>query len=102
MTGLANIVGQGFLMNWYYWKRVGLNIPRFWKNILNIEEMPLALCILFLILGQFVDFYNIYVFLMGVVVYVILYVILIWNFSMEPNEKQMIAEIFNIIKKKRK
>ena len=58
MTGLANIVGQGFLMNWYYWKRVGLNIPRFWKNILNIEEMPLALCILFLILGQFVDFYN--------------------------------------------
>ena len=48
------------------------------------------------------EFYNIYVFLMGVVVYVILYVILIWNFSMEPNEKQMIAEIFNIIKKKRK
>lgn len=97
MTGLANIVGQGFLMNWYYWKRVGLNIPRFWKNILNIEGIPLALCILFLILGQFVEFYNIYVFLMGVVVYVILYVILIWNFSMEPNEKQMIAEIFNII-----
>lgn len=100
MTGLANIVGQGFLMNWYYWTRVGLNIPRFWKSILSIEWIPALLCVLFLIVGRVINFYDIFTFLEGVMVYVILYIILIWSFSMNSDEKKVVREIFERIKKK--
>ncbi|MGN1168023.1 MAG: lipopolysaccharide biosynthesis protein [Lachnospiraceae bacterium] len=98
MTGLANIVGQGFLMNWYYWKKVGLNIPRFWKNILSIEWIPLLLCVIFLIVGKVINFYAISAFLGGIVVYIILYIILIWKFSLNEDEKKVIMGFIYKIK----
>lgn len=92
MTGLANIVGQGFLMNWYYWKKIGLDIPRFWKNILKIEWIPLLLCVITLILGNFIDFSQMPIFIMGVILYTTLYCLMAWKFAMNESEKQIILQ----------
>ena len=35
-TGVSMFIGSGLIMNWYYWKRIGLDIIKFWKNILPI------------------------------------------------------------------
>lgn len=35
-TAIGMVLGQILFMNWYYWKRVGLDIPTYWKNILGI------------------------------------------------------------------
>lgn len=32
-TALAMLLGNGFIMNWYYWKVVGLDIPYFWRSV---------------------------------------------------------------------
>ena len=29
MTCIALVIGQGFVMNWYYWKKTGLEIGLF-------------------------------------------------------------------------
>ena len=35
-TAISMIVGNGLVMNWYYHKRIGLNMVYFWKNIVSI------------------------------------------------------------------
>ena len=36
----AYILGQGIVMNIYYYKVTGLDIPLFWKNILKMAIVP--------------------------------------------------------------
>lgn len=33
-TLVANLLGQIITMNIFYWKKIGLDIPRYWKNLL--------------------------------------------------------------------
>ena len=44
MSGIGLILGQGFVMNWYYHKKTGLNMFRFWRQMLNIYIVPTLLC----------------------------------------------------------
>lgn len=92
VTGAATVLGQGMLMNWYYWKRIGLNIPRFWKNILPILWIPALLCGITLFLGTYIDFTNIIAFFCGVAVYTAVYCILLWLFVLQPGEKAQIQQ----------
>lgn len=32
-TAVVIVIGDGFLMNWYYKNKVGINITKFWKEI---------------------------------------------------------------------
>ena len=41
MTGIALVIGQGFIMNWYYMKKIELNIPYFWKKVGIIYIVPI-------------------------------------------------------------
>lgn len=36
-TGLAYIIGPCFLMNWYYKRKMNINTPLFWRNILKMS-----------------------------------------------------------------
>ena len=35
-TAISLVLGNGLVMNWYYYRRIGLDIPRFWKSILSL------------------------------------------------------------------
>lgn len=35
-TAVGTFLGQIIFMNWYYWKKAGLDIPAYWKKILSI------------------------------------------------------------------
>lgn len=95
MTGAANILGQGFIMNWYYWKRVELDIPRFWKSILQIEWIPFGLCVITLLLSKVIDFYNPIIMFAGIAVYTVIYCILMWVFTMNDDEKNLVRGPIN-------
>lgn len=96
MTGLALIIGQGFIMNWYYQKKTGLEMGRFWKEIAEIYLIPICMCVLTIFLSRIINFYNILIMLIGIVVYTLVYCILIWKFVMNNYEREL---IINLIKK---
>lgn len=100
MTGIANIVGQGFIMNWYYWKKVEIDIPKFWKNILSIMWIPIFMCIVTLLIGKIIDFYRLDTMLIGIVIYTSIYIALCWKCSMNQEEKEGILEPLVKIKAK--
>lgn len=96
VTGIASIIGQGFIMNWYYWKRINLDIPRFWKSIGKMVLFPLGLCVVFVLILLFVDLNNWILLFSGIAVYTILFIVINWKFVMNDYEK----DIFRVPVKK--
>lgn len=92
MTGFALILGTGLVMNWYYHKRTGLNMVRFWKNIGRIFIIPIIMCVITLSISQLVDFYNLPVLLFGIVLFTLVYCALNWKWVMTDYEKALVRE----------
>ena len=42
-TCLACVLEDGVIMNWYYHKRIGINIALFWKNILKMSPLMVVM-----------------------------------------------------------
>lgn len=42
-TCIAYIVGNILIINWYYYKKIGIDIPLFWKNILHMCPVMLVM-----------------------------------------------------------
>lgn len=105
MTGIALIIGQGFVMNWYYWKKIKLNIPRFWKEVSKIYIIPVIMTAIVLTSAQFINFYNPYFLIAGIILYTIIYCILSWFLVMNDYEKDIfrapVRKIFSLIRKKK-
>lgn len=95
-TAIAFIVGNGILMNWYYWKIIKLDILSFWKNIFRISIVPIVLVIIFKTIFKFIVIKNLWTMLIYAVIYTILFVIGSWLFEMNSYEKSL----FNSIPKK--
>lgn len=104
MTGVALIIGQGIIMNWYYHFKTGLNIVRFWKEVGKIYLIPILMCVVTLIVSQFVDFYNLIFLIIGILIYTLIYCIVNWLFVMNDYEKDIfrspIKKVMSKISKK--
>ena len=103
VTGGATILGQGFILNWYYWKRIGLEIPRFWKEIVKLLVFPTILCILSIVIKRFITIDNWGILLSAILVYTIMFMVVNWLFVMNDYEKDIfrgpIRKIVNRFKK---
>lgn len=100
MTGIATVLGQGFAMNWYYWKKTGLEIGRFWKVLSKQYIIPVFMCMITLLISKWIDFYSIPILIAGIVVYTLIYGILNWLFIMNEYEKNLILVPLNKMQKK--
>jgi len=89
-TGIAYIIGQGLIMNWYYWKRLQLDIPRFWKNMLPMFITATVMCCLTMRLSRIIDFYTPSNLAMGIIVYTIVYCASLWLFVLNDREKKLL------------
>lgn len=100
MTGIALVIGQGLAMNWYYHARTGLNIIRFWKQMINVYIVPIIMCVITLILSMFINFYNLTVLFIGIVIYTVLYFAINWKCTMNQEEKMMVYSLLERVVKK--
>lgn len=89
-SGLSYILGQGLIMNVYYYKVTGINIPLFWKHILRNSIVPVIIMIITLFLSNVINFYNPLTFITGVVIYTLIYCTLSYVFTMNDYEKNII------------
>lgn len=100
MTGVALIIGQGIIMNWYYHFKTGLNMVRFWKKVGKIYLIPILMCVVTLIVSQFVDFNNLIILIIGILVYTLIYCLVNWFFVMNDYEKDIFRQpVIKVVKK---
>ena len=90
MTGVALVIGQGFVMNWYYHRKTGLDMVRFWKQMTSVYIVPVLMCVATLLISKFIDFYKLPILFAGIVIYTIIYCVLNWCFTLNNYEKGLI------------
>lgn len=97
-TMIAAFVGNVAIMNWYYWKKVKLNMGYFWAQIVKMVP-SLSIPIIFgIIINRVVYIQNISQFMSYGVIYVILYISSIWCFGLNKTEKDSLVHSYYTVK----
>lgn len=89
---VSYLMGQGLIMNLYYYKVTGIDIPLFWKTILKMAGFPAGLMAAGLLLTNWISINNWITFFAGVVLYSIVYCLGMYYLSMNDYEKDIIRE----------
>lgn len=100
-TAVALLISTGLIMNRYYHKRIGIDIPLFWKNITHMMPSAFILIILVEIFQMNISLeYSWLYFVIKVVIYTLIYTILIYFIGMNDYEKNLCKSIiFKMIRK---
>lgn len=97
-TCIAYVLGNVIIMNIYYYKVIGLDIPSFWKNIISIAIVPCILSAFFIVFVKRVwPIHNIKAFLIEVIVYTLTFGCMSLM-TMNKYEKDLLIGLFKSIK----
>ena len=100
-TAISTILGQVIFMNIFYQKKVEINIVKFWKNILAMSIPMIFAIILAIILKIIVPINSVIVLVAQIVLYTLIYCLIVYKFSINDYEKQLILKPINrIIRRK--
>lgn len=98
-TAISMVVGNGFIMNWYYQTHIGLDMRYFWKHILSIVPAMLpavALGIIAVRLHTFTGYAGVVTF---AVPYAAVYAVGLYLFAMDESEKNMVLGVMRKIRR---
>lgn len=94
-TGFSMLIGNGFIMNWYYAKKIQLDIMRFWSEIAKIVISIGVALVMGWEIQQYWGIRNFYDFIGFAILYSIIYLTTIWKMSMNSEEKLKIINFKN-------
>ena len=89
-TFLAYVLGNIVIINWYYHRKIGIDIPLFWKNIIKMSPvmfvMGTAACFLLerMVLDNWIAFFA------AAAVYSAIYFVLAYRFMMNQYERDTV------------
>ena len=89
---VSYLLCQGIVMNIYYYKVTGLDIPRFWRNILKMALVPAGMMAAGLFALHYIPLNGWFPFLGGAAVYTGIYFLLMYTFAMNDYEKDIIRK----------
>ena len=90
-TAVATLVGNVFLMNRYYYKHIGLNIPAFWRHIFHLLPAMLPPAVTAVLLAVFVHPVSYWQLIPPGLLFVAVYAASMWLFGMNRYERGLIA-----------
>lgn len=89
-TCLAYVIGNILIINWYYHRKIGIDIPLFWENILKMSPvMFLTGTIAWFVLDR-LPLDNWLTFFCAAAVYTAVYFLLAYRFMMNPYERDIV------------
>lgn len=91
-TAISLLIGNGLIMNWYYHKKVGLDMKYFWSEIFKFRKALILPILIGVLMMVFVELYNIMIFLICGIIYVIVFCASMWFLGMNQFEKDLIGK----------
>lgn len=102
-TFVVFLLGHGIIMNWFYYKKIGIDIFSFWKNILKMTIVPTVLTVAGLLLQHYAfQMDTLLIFAIGVAVYTLIFCALSWLISMNAYEKKLVTDMLRKVLPKKK
>ncbi|TPE42509.1 oligosaccharide flippase family protein [Pontibacter mangrovi] len=90
-TSLSLIVGNIVVMNIYYHRKIRINIPRFWKEILRMALPAAAAAAVGYLIDLLYPSASLYFLLTKVALYFLVYTMLMWWKGLNKYEKDLLA-----------
>jgi O-antigen/teichoic acid export membrane protein len=101
-TAASLIVGNVFIMNWYYGKKIGLDIKSFWKNIFSFVPSFIAPVISGALMVHYINLYKISNLLIFMIIYTFIYCLSVWIFGINKYEKDLFIKPFEKLLRQKK
>lgn len=99
-TCLAYVIGNIIIINWYYHKKIGINIPLFWKNILKMSPVMIVMGVSAWFVLDKLAMDNWLVFFSAALIYSVVYFALAYLFMMNQYEKDVVkSPVIKVLKK---
>lgn len=92
-TAIALLLGNGLFMNWYYHKKIGLNMLTFWKSMASFILPLLVVCLFGGIYVYFVNVSGWVMFLISAAIFAMVYCVAMWLLGMNHYEKQLVRKM---------
>lgn len=97
---ISYLIGQGLIMNIFYYKAIGINIPLFWKNIGKMSIFPGIMLFAGIIMNKYILLNNWFVFFIAVFSYTAIYCAVMYFGALNQYEKDMMRKpVIKIINK---
>lgn len=97
---ISYLIGQGLVMNLFYYKVTGINIPLFWKNIGRMSIIPGVMLFAGIVMNKYILLDNWGVFFIAVFVYTVIYCVGMYFGTLKQYEKDVMRKpVIAIIKK---
>lgn len=91
-TALSVIFGQIIFMNIFYYKKIHINIPKFWKEILKMSVPILVACLISFGIKIAIPANTSLKIILEICIYIIVYSIAVWKFAMNQYEKELVKK----------
>lgn len=90
VTTIAIFLAYGVGLNIYYWKRIQLDVMRFWQEIGKMSIIPVIFIITGMLFFSQDKIDNIYSMILSIVLFILIYLPTFYFFSMNNYERQLI------------
>lgn len=90
-TTAALTLGQIIIMNIYYKRKQGIDIPLFWKEIIKMSITPAIVTVVFILTLNMLEvpLTSPFVFVVSALIYSALYFLPFWFLGMNPSEREL-------------
>lgn len=89
-TAISLFVGNILFINWYYQKRLGIDVVTFWKEIAKFIPALICPCALGVCMVRFGTIENFIILFIWIILYTAVYCISMYFWGMNEDEKNMI------------
>ena len=91
-TAISLIIGNGIIMNWFYVKKLGLDIKSFWKEILSASKGMIPSTMIVMLLLIIPIEWNIVKFICYFLIFIIVYILFMWMWGFNEEEKKYVIK----------
>ena len=88
-TGLSLLLGNGVIINIYYWKFIKLDIPLFWRQLTPLVSAVTVVTAVFLIFNKYIYSPDITGYGIEVILFCFVMTMVYWLFCMNTSEKEI-------------
>ncbi len=99
-TAIALVIGNVFIMNWYYHKKVGLDIKLFVSELIKIFPALIIPSIVGVLMFLYMNLNEAKFLALGILVYSIVYGVSMWYFGINKYERELVTVPYNKIMSK--
>lgn len=89
-TAISLVLGNGVIMNWYYYRHLGINIIKFWKSIAELGRAMIVPVFVGIGWVTIIGVNSIINFVLGIILYTVLYCVCVYWIGLNTREKEQV------------